>query len=46
MLNACEGAITYGVDLKVLIKKIFGRQRTDRDKYLELAQKTVFLVDE
>lgn len=45
-LNACDAAITFGVDLRALMKSVFTRQRSDRDKYLELAQKTVFLVDE
>lgn len=44
ILNSCEAAITYNTDLNQLIKKIFGKQREDRDKYIELAQKTVFLV--
>ncbi len=39
-----EACITYDVDLNKLVKNIFIRQRQDRDKYIELAQKTVFLI--
>ena len=46
ILNAGIGAITYGVDLNKLIKSIFIKQRENRDKYIELAQKTIFLVTE
>ncbi len=34
IVNACEGAITYNVDLNKLIKNIFVKQREDRDKYI------------
>lgn len=44
ILNMSEACITYDADLNKLIKNIFIRQREDRDKYIELAQKTVFLV--
>ena len=46
ILNAGIGAITYGVDLNKTIKNIFIKQRENRDKYIELAQKTIFLVTE
>ncbi len=37
ILNSCEAVITYNTDLNQLIKKIFVKQREDRDKYIELA---------
>jgi hypothetical protein len=37
ILNSCEAAITYNVDLNKLIKNVFAKQREDRDKYLDLA---------
>ncbi|CDW71537.1 UNKNOWN [Stylonychia lemnae] len=46
IINAGIGAITYGVDLNKTIKNIFIKQRENRDKYIELAQKTIFLVTE
>jgi len=44
VLNLHQGTVTSDIDLNSLIKDIAEKQKEDRQRFIELAQKTIFVI--